>query len=57
MYELTKVQNKETKEHFWVLKNKSSRFIEGKEFVLVKRNPEDKLSHWIKRESLFFGWR
>lgn len=55
---LTLAKIKDTQDDFlYILKGEPSRFVEGEEFVRVKRTPEDKLSYWFKRKSLVLSWK
>ena len=55
---LTLAKVKEATDDFlYVLKEEPSKFLEGEEYVKVKRSPNDKLTHWFKRKSLLFSWK
>lgn len=49
---IEKVLNKENNDILYLIPNKPSRFIEGEEFVCVKREPIGILEFYIKRKSL-----
>jgi hypothetical protein len=53
------VKMKENDDKLFWLKNGPSRFIEGQEYVLVKRNETDKDTqhHYILRSSFVTSWR
>jgi len=51
------VKLKENDDKFWWFKDEPSRFIEGQEYVKVKRNVEDQLSFYILRSSIVTSWR
>ncbi len=54
---LVRVQNKETKDILFMLADSPSKYIDGDEFVYVKRTEEDKLTNLIKRKSLILHWK
>jgi hypothetical protein len=51
------VKMKETEDFLWLLKGAPSRFIEGAEYVKVKRNITDKETHFILRSSIVTSWK
>lgn len=52
-----KVQNRENGDILFLIKGKPSRFIEGDEFVCVKRDTEVPMEFYIKRKSLIMNWK
>lgn len=52
MSTLEKVINKETNEVYYLVPNRPKRFIDGDEFVCVKRNPNIALEFYIRRKPL-----
>lgn len=57
METLIKVKNKLTDDIMFLIKDAPKRYIEGVEFVKVKRHETDKLSNYIRRDSLIFNWK
>lgn len=51
------VKMKENDDLLWWNKDEPSRFIEGLEFVAVKRNMTDKDMHYILRSSFVTSWK
>lgn len=52
METLVKMKNIHTEEVLFLIKESPKRFIEGMEFVNVKRHETDKSSYYIRRDSL-----
>lgn len=57
MTKLVRVKNKENQDILFLVKGAPSRYIEGEEYVQVKRFETDKLNSYIKRSSIIFHWR
>lgn len=57
MNTLVKAKTKETDDILWIIKDAPKRYIEGIEFVKVKRNENDTNSYYIRRDSLVTSWR
>lgn len=55
--ERKQVKLKESDDLLWWLKDEKSRYIEGKEFVMVKRNLSDKETKYILRSSFVTSWK
>lgn len=51
------VKMKENDDLLWWNKDEQSRFIEGQEYVKVKRNVTDKDTHYILRSSFVTSWK
>ena len=57
MEKLIEAKVKDTDDHVFVIKGQPSRFVEGDEFVQVKRFPDDKNPRYIKKRSLVYHWK
>lgn len=57
MDNLIQVKNKETDDILWLVKNGQTRYIDGEEYIEVRRYPEDRQRKFIKRKSLIFHWK
>jgi hypothetical protein len=57
MGKLVLVKIKELDEEMYLVSGARSRYLEGEEFVQVKKTPEDKEPKYIKRKSLIFHWK
>lgn len=52
---LQKVMNPETKDIYFLVPNRQKRFIEGEEFVCVKKTFDDKSEYYIRRKNLIMN--
>ena len=52
---IQKVQNKDNGDIYFFDPNKPRRFIDGEEFIIVKRELESKLEFYIKRKPLIMN--
>lgn len=56
--EYKKAKNKETEDIYYVLPNSMSRFVEGEEYIQVRKLPDDTLPiSYLKRTALVFFWK
>lgn len=57
MANLVPVKVQELDEMFYMVKDVPSRYLEGEEYVQVKKTPEDKEPKYLKRKTLTFHWK
>lgn len=57
MEDLIKVKVRDTEDILFAVKKAPSKYIEGEEYILVKKWSEDDNPKYIKRSSLIFHWR
>ena len=57
MENLIQVKVRDTDDYLYVVKNTPSKFIEGDEYVTVKRFPTDKEVKLVKKKSISYHWR
>ncbi len=57
MNSLVPVKVQELDEILYLVRNASPRYLEGEEFVLVKRTLEDREPKYIRKKSLVFHWK
>lgn len=57
MEDLIKVKVRDTEDILFAVKKAPSKYIEGEEYILVKKWSVDDNPKYIKRSSLIFHWR